>query len=510
MMANKSSLTNKSSLQIVVPALGESVLEATVSQWLKQEGERVAVGEALVELETDKVNVEVGAERSGVLAKIERAAGEDVRVGEVLGVIDEAVETAEAPAGDTMPVAKAFPPDAGERLGEAKHSIAKEAEAGGKGHLESERRSEERIPSAEEKGAPQKDGQPAQTPAYEAPAGAAPTGPASAERATPVAQRVAQELNVDLSKVQGTGPGGRVTRENVEQYAGKPPLQQAPPASQPPREQARTETSTQQVDAVESSAPPHLQRQAPVAAAPVPGADRREERVKMSRRRRTIAQRLVEAQQTAAMLTTFNEIDMGAVMDLRKRRNEAFQARHGVKLGFTSFFVKASIGALKAFPRLNAEIQGEGHGDMHIILKHYYDIGVAIGASEGLVVPVLRNADRMSFAQIEQKVKDFARQAEEGSLTIEDLRGGTFSITNGGVYGSLLSTPILNPPQVGILGLHKIEPRPVIVNNEVAARSMMYVALTYDHRIVDGREAVQFLVRVKELIEDPESLLIEG
>ena len=227
--------------------------------------------------------------------------------------------------------------------------------------------------------------------------------------------------------------------------------------------------------------------------------------MRMSRRRRTIAQRLVEAQHTAAMLTTFNEVDMGAVMDLRARRQEAFVKRHGVKLGFTSFFVKAVVGALKAFPRLNAEIQ-----DDEIILKHYYDIGIAVGAEEGLVVPVIRDADRKSFAQIESEVRDLAEKSRNGTLSLEDLRGGTFTITNGGIFGSMLSTPILNPPQVGILGLHNIQERPVVRNGEIVIRSMMYLALSYDHRIVDGREAVQFLVRVKELIEEPEALLLEG
>ena len=225
----------------------------------------------------------------------------------------------------------------------------------------------------------------------------------------------------------------------------------------------------------------------------------------MSRRRRTIAQRLLEAQQTTAMLTTFNEIDMSAVMDLRRRRNEDFQARYGIKLGFMSFFVKAAIGALKAFPQVNAELQGD-----EIVLKHYYDMGIAIGAEEGLVVPVLRDADRLSFAEIEGRIKDLVNKTNEGKLSIEDLTGGTFTITNGGVFGSLLSTPILNPPQVGILGMHKIEERPVALNGEVVIRPMMYVALSYDHRIVDGREAVQFLVKIKELVEDPERLLLEG
>jgi 2-oxoglutarate dehydrogenase E2 component (dihydrolipoamide succinyltransferase) len=241
----------------------------------------------------------------------------------------------------------------------------------------------------------------------------------------------------------------------------------------------------------------------PALASPPPG--RREERVRMSRRRRTIARRLVEAQQTAAMLTTFNEIDLGAVMDIRRRRKESFKEKHGVALGVMSFFVKASLGALKAFPMLNAEIQED-----EIVYKHYYDIGMAIGSEEGLVVPVLRDADRMSFAEIEKTITAFVEKARAGTLALDDLRGGTFTITNGGVFGSLLSTPILNQPQVSILGLHKIEERPIARQGEVVIRPMMYAALTYDHRLVDGREAVQFLVRVKELIEDPETMLIEG
>jgi 2-oxoglutarate dehydrogenase E2 component (dihydrolipoamide succinyltransferase) len=225
----------------------------------------------------------------------------------------------------------------------------------------------------------------------------------------------------------------------------------------------------------------------------------------MSRRRRTIAERLVQAQQTAAMLTTFNEVDMGAIMELRKQRNPTFEKRHGIKVGFMSFFTKAVIGALKAFPPLNAEIQGD-----EIVLKHYYDIGIAVGAEEGLVVPVLRDADRLSFAEIEQQIKELAGKAQGGTLAIDDLRGGTFTITNGGVFGSLLSTPILNPPQVAILGMHKIQERPMALDGQVVIRPMMYLALSYDHRIVDGREAVQFLVKVKELLEDPELLLLEG
>ena len=303
---------------------------------------------------------------------------------------------------------------------------------------------------------------------------------------------MAREEGVDISRLSGTGAEGRVTRADVEQFlqgrekageAGKPAeVEQAP--VRPPAGMVR-ETQTKLPEAEPPS--------------------RREERVRMSRRRRTIASRLLEAQQTTAMLTTFNEVDMSAVMDLRKRRNEQFLERHGIKLGFMSFFVKASIGALKAFPRVNGEIQGD-----EIVLKHYYDIGIAIGAEEGLVVPVVRDADRLGFAEIEQQIKGLVDKTREGKLTIEDLTGGTFTITNGGVFGSLLSTPIVNPPQVGILGLHKIEDRPVALNGEIVIRPMMYVALSYDHRMVDGSEAVQFLVKIKELIEDPERLLLEG
>jgi 2-oxoglutarate dehydrogenase E2 component (dihydrolipoamide succinyltransferase) len=299
------------------------------------------------------------------------------------------------------------------------------------------------------------------------------TAPAE-ERVTPVAKRLAEENQVDLSQVTTVDPRGRITKEDVQRYID---------AKQP----ARPTVST-------------------AIPAPTPVTNgRREERVRMSRRRRTIAQRLLEAQHNAAMLTTFNEINMAGVMELRQRHKESFKERYGIGLGISSFFVKAAIGALKAFPQVNAEIQGD-----EIVMKRYYDIGVAIGAEEGLVVPVLRDADRMSFAQIEQAIKDYVQQVEDGRLSLEALRGGTFTITNGGVFGSMLSTPILNPPQVGILGLHKIEDRPIALDGQVVIRPMMYVALSYDHRIVDGREAVQFLVRVKELVEDPESLLLEG
>ncbi|HET7841562.1 MAG TPA: 2-oxoglutarate dehydrogenase complex dihydrolipoyllysine-residue succinyltransferase [Terriglobia bacterium] len=406
--------------KIVVPELGESVVEATVGRWLKKQGDRVAVGEPVVALETEKVDLEVGAEHSGVLARIERQEGEDVKIGDVLGLIEESDG------------AKAAPTEAGK--------------ASAKPAATPETASIAVPPAAQE--------------------------PPDSHRnsVTPLARRVAEAHGVDVAQIQ-PGDGGRVRQRDVENYiAGR-----QPGAAQP-------------------AAPP----------VQTTGMAPREERIRMSRRRQTIARRLVEAQHTAAMLTTFNEVDMTAVMELRRSQKEEFEKRHGVGLGVTSFFVKAAIGALKDFPRLNAEIQGE-----EIVLKHYFDIGVAVGASEGLVVPVLRDADRMSFAEIEKGIKDFAQRAEEGTLTLQELRGGTFTITNGGVFRSLLSTPILNPPQVGILGLHKIQERAVPHQGQVAIRPMMYVALSYDHRIVDGREAVQFLVRVKQFVEDPGKLLLQ-
>ncbi|MCU0465453.1 MAG: 2-oxoglutarate dehydrogenase complex dihydrolipoyllysine-residue succinyltransferase [Anaerolineae bacterium] len=299
----------------------------------------------------------------------------------------------------------------------------------------------------------------------------------AAASATPVAQRVAAVHNVDVAQVPAAG--GKVTKADVQNYMA---AQNAPakPALQP----SSVSKANFTVDIA---------------------AGRREERIRLSRRRQTIAKRLVEAQATAALLTTFNEVDMSAVMAIRAKRKDSFQKKHGVGLGFNSFFVKAVIGALKAFPVVNAEMQGN-----ELLMKHYYDIGIAIGSEEGLVVPVLRDADKLSFAGIEQQIKDYAGQVKEGSLPLEALMGGTFTITNGGVFGSMMSTPILNPPQVAILGLHAIKERPVVVDGQIVIRPMMYTALTYDHRVIDGREAVQFLVKIKELIEDPENLLIEG
>ena len=316
---------------------------------------------------------------------------------------------------------------------------------------------------------------------------------------SPLARRIAADYNVDLSQVKGNSPHGRVTRDDVISYMEKTSAQQEPAVS----------TVTVPEPSSSAAVPSPVKEVTPVPIVPKPSLQPeprgREERIRMSRRRQTIAQRLVEAQHTAAMLTTFNEIDMSAVMEVRSRRKESFKEKHNVSLGFMSFFTKAVIGALKAFPRLNAEIQGN-----EMVLKYYYDIGIAVGVEEGLVVPVLRDADRKSFADIEREIAELAKRARENTLTLADLQGGTFTITNGGVYGSLLSTPILNAPQVGILGMHKIEQRPIVVDGQITIRPMMYVALSYDHRIVDGQEAVQFLVRVKELVEDPETLLLEG
>lgn len=452
-------------MEIVVPELGESIVEATVARWLKNEGDHVTVGEPVVELETDKVNLEVGSRQDGVLARILHPEGQDVKVGEVLGIVEAAAEAGgaataasapeEAPAPGTAPAPAAAP-----------QATPASAAAG-----------QEAAPAPRGNGAAER----------------------APDRVTPVARRFAEDHGVDLAQVAASAPGERITKEDVQRFVeaqAQPAGGNAPAAIAPP---------------VAPPAPAAAPTQAPAAApppqpAPSPaGQARREERLRMSRRRRTIATRLVEALQTTAMLTTFNDVDMSAVMEIRKRRREEFQKRYGIKLGFMSFFVKASIGALRDFPHLNAEILGD-----EILLKHYYDIGIAIGAEEGLVVPVLRDADRMSFAEIEKGIQDFGQKVENGTLSLEDLRGGTFTITNGGVFGSLLSTPILNPPQVGILGMHRIEERPVGVNGQVAIRPMMYLALSYDHRIVDGREAVQFLVRLKEFIQDPEALLLQG
>ncbi|PYV05848.1 MAG: dihydrolipoyllysine-residue succinyltransferase [Acidobacteria bacterium] len=465
------------SSKILVPELGESVLEATVGRWLKHEGEPVSVGEPLLELETEKVDLEVGAERSGVLSRIEKPQGADVRIGDVLGVIEDSASVG-VPSGSA---------------GVSPATVKSEPKQGEPQAASSESRLQ-KTPDSAVRTAP--------VPARET-GGAAPesraSNPEARAAATPSARRLARERGVDLDEVAPHDQGGRVTAEDVQSHLQGKGVEVAPPPAPPSNASRAAYGAGPKVSPTPSAVTGG-------ATASVPAAPARfEERVRMSRRRQTIARRLVEAQRTAAMLTTFNDVDMTAVMEVRKRQKESFQQKHGVGLGITSFFVKVSIAALREFPRLNAEVQ-----DDEIILKRYYDIGIAVGASGGLVVPVLRDADRMSFAQIERAIGEFARKAEDGTLSLEDLRGGTFTITNGGVFGSLLSTPILNPPQVGILGLHRIEERPVTRQGQIASRPMMYVALSYDHRIVDGREAVQFLVRIKGLAEDPGSLLLEG
>lgn len=432
------------SVEIRVPALGESIVEATIASWLKHEGESVSQGEAVAELETDKVNLEVTADQGGVIQKITKQEGETVTVGEVIGMIDERASTAPT---TTQPSSAAT------------------------------------------------DGQRAQTGPLQA---AVATGDGQ-RPPSPLARRIAADHNIDISQVKTANPHGRVTREDVFDYMTQQSQQAATPVG---ADLSRPGTATAQP--APAATPPARTPTSPLPAAQM-AVPKREERVRLSRRRQTIAQRLVETQHAAAMLTTFNEIDMSAVIDVRNRRKEAFKERHNTSLGFMSFFTKAVVGALKAFPRLNAEIQGN-----ELVIKHYYDIGIAVGVEEGLVVPVVRDADRKSFAEIESEIAELAKKARSNLLSLAELQGGTFTITNGGVYGSLMSTPILNGPQAGILGMHKIEQRPVAVKGEIVIRPMMYVALSYDHRIVDGSEAVRFLVRVKELVEDPETLLLEG
>jgi len=407
------------SIELRIPAVGESITEVEIGGWLKRQGERVRKDEPVVTLESEKATLELPAPESGTLSRILKEKGEVAQVGEVIAYLDKDGE-AEAAAGPAEP-----------RLGE--------------------------------------------TPAEERPASAPPV-------VMPDAQRAVAEPGLRLEEIQPTALGGRLPGEEahrqVEQSRGQPPAAAAPVS--------------------QAVVPP------PAWARSAPAPAREEETVPMSRLRRTVAERLVAAQQTAALLTTFNEIDMSSTIALRKEYGEGFQGKYKVKLGFMSFFVKACVDALKQFPVLNAEVRGT-----NIVYHNYYDIGVAVGSAKGLVVPVLRNAEHLSFAEIERAIGDFARRARENKLKLHELEGGTFTISNGGVYGSLLSTPIVNPPQSGVLGMHAIQERPVAREANVVIRPMMYVALTYDHRIVDGREAVWCLKRIKEVIENPGRLLME-
>jgi 2-oxoglutarate dehydrogenase E2 component (dihydrolipoamide succinyltransferase) len=444
------------SVEIRVPSLGESVAEATVAKWFKQVGDTVTEDEPIVELETDKVTLEFNAPASGTLAEILVEEGGDVEVGALLGSIDE-TGAAAATGEPRKPAAAA-----------ASH---------GDGSL------------------------------------------------SPAVRRLLDEHGLDAASITPSGPKGNITKGDVlaaiEAGAGTPQARpEAEPASPPEAAEPEVEAEPEPEAAPPAAAPVEAKRVEPAQpevrpaprretapSPPVqvrPAAGAREERVKMTRLRRRIAERLKEAQNTAAILTTYNEADMSAVMALRARYRDPFQQKHGVRLGFMSFFVKASINALQAFPAVNAEIDGD-----EIIYHHRYDIGVAVSTPTGLVVPVVRDADQQGFADLEKTINALGARARDGQLAMEELMGGTFTISNGGVYGSLMSSPILNPPQVGILGMHKIQDRPVAVDGEIRIRPMMYLALSYDHRIVDGREAVSFLVRVKECIEDPERLLLD-
>lgn len=416
--------------EIIVPTLGESVTEATVAKWFKAEGDAVAVDEPILELETDKVTLEVNASTAGTLSEIAAQEGDNVEVGALLGMIGE---------GGAAPAKKAEAAAPAEAVAPA--VAAKPAEA---------------APAATASSDDDKD------------------------KLSPAVRKLVDENNLDASQIGGTGKDGRLTKGDVLMFMK---------------------------DGGGAAAPAAAPASAPAAKPAAPSAPRaedpREERVKMTRLRKRIAERLKEAQNTAAMLTTFNEIDMTNVMAARKKFQDDFEKRHGCRLGFMSFFVKACIVALQELPAVNGEIDGD-----ELIYKNYYDIGVAVGTEQGLVVPVLRDADQKSFADVEKGITELGLKARDGKLGMDELTGGTFTITNGGVYGSLMSTPILNPPQSGILGMHKIDRRPVAVGDSIEIRPMMYVALSYDHRIIDGREAVTFLVRVKECIENPERILL--
>ncbi len=422
---------------IKVPTLGESVTEATVARWLKKIGDAVAMDDPLVELETDKVTLEVNASAAGTLSEIAVPEGSNVAVGAVLGRIGEGAAKAAAP-GRTQPAAVS--------------------------------QSETRAPAV------------SATASASASASASANGNVAVlERSGPAVRKMVEENKLDPNKIAASGKDGRLTKGDVLTQIERGAAAAAPAATAKP-----------------APAPP------PAAPRPPREPGAREERVRMTRLRRRIAERLKEAQNNAAMLTTFNEVDMTEVMALRERYRDSFEKKYGVRLGYMSLFVKACLVGLKEIPAVNAEIDGED-----IIYKNHYDIGVAVGTAQGLVVPVVRDADRLNFAEIEKAIAELGRRARDGKLSLDDLSGGTFTLSNGGIYGSLMSTPILNPPQSGILGMHKIQKRPMVMGERIEARPMMYLALSYDHRIVDGREAVTFLVRVKECIENPERMLFD-
>jgi 2-oxoglutarate dehydrogenase E2 component (dihydrolipoamide succinyltransferase) len=410
-------------VEIKVPQLPESVTEGTLGDWHKQVGDSVAVDENMVDLETDKVVLEIVASKAGVLQSVAHASGDTVKSGDVLGVIDTEASAAAAPAAETESSAET-----------ASGEDAEAAEA----------------PPEEESGA--------------------------AVRASPAVRKLLKEKNLSVDDVPGSGKKGAILKSDVERY-----LQEQKPQSPAPKAPA-------------APTPP---------AAPMPSGERNDRRVPMSRLRKKIAERLKQAQNTAAMLTTFNEVNLKPMMDTRAAYRDAFEKAHGVKLGMMSFFTAAAVEALKRFPAVNASIDGDD-----IVYHDYFDIGIAVSSDRGLVVPILRDADQMSYAEIEQAIRDMGARARDGKLGIDELTGGTFSITNGGIFGSMLSTPILNPPQSAILGMHSIQQRPVVVDGEIVIRPMMYLALSYDHRIIDGKEAVQFLVTIKNVLEDPARMML--
>jgi 2-oxoglutarate dehydrogenase E2 component (dihydrolipoamide succinyltransferase) len=490
------------SVELRIPRSGESITEVQVGEWRKSEGDWVDRDEALVERETDKASMDLPAPVSGTLSRVLKQSGQMAEVGEVIGLIEEGgpppaaereadvrpEEKGQRGRAAVAPERKAPPPAAEAGKGPAALPAivsgsgrpTAETGSGGDGARPKEaaargdRAADQEGPPpgihTDDRGTVVRDTEPSQTADAESAEQASGPRIEVRPRVMPSARRALSEYGLTAADVEGTGPGGRVLKEDVLRHV----------------ERIRAKT----------------QAQAPSEAPRIP--DRPEEAVPMSMLRRRIAERLVQAQQNAALLTTFNEVDMTAVMQLRRQHQEAFQKRHGVKLGFMSFFVKATIDALGRFPELNAQIRGN-----EIVYHRYYDIGVAVGTDKGLVVPVLRDAEKMSFAEVEKAIADLGSRAREKKLKIEELQGGTFTISNGGVYGSLLSTPIVNPPQSGILGLHAIQERPVVRDGQVVARPMMYLALTYDHRIVDGREAVTFLKHIRDVVEDPARMLID-
>ena len=437
------------STDVQVPALGESITEGTLAQWLKKPGEAVAEDEPIASLETDKVTVEVPSPVAGVLSEQLAAEGDTVAVGALIARIDEGASASASAPAEAAASATTNPAGPSETPALRGDSTAPVADSEGEAD-------EDQVTTL-----------------------------------SPAVRRAVLEYHVDPTKIRGTGKDGRLTKDDViaaaEAQTGSPAKAGA------------------QAEAKLPSAP--VQQPAASGPRPSPG-NRNEERVKMSRLRQTVARRLKEAQNTAAMLTTFNDVDMSAVMEARSRYKDLFEKKHGIRLGFMSFFVKACALAARDVPSVNGSIEGP-EGNQEIVYRDYFDVSIAVSAPKGLVVPVIRNAQAMSFADIEKQIAEYGRKAKEGTLTVDEMSGGTFTISNGGVFGSLLSTPILNPPQSAVLGMHRIEERPVVKDGAIVARPMMYLALSYDHRLIDGREAVTFLVRVKEAIEDPTRLLID-